>query len=90
MSRTPAPHPLLDHWLSGTTCYRYWIARSVLFESAEYIVLKHGKGRISRKQVRTNCAALGIGFDSPLPANEKPRSKCRGGKRTQALALNCG
>lgn len=111
---TPS-HPLLARWLRGTTCFRLWIPRSVLFENTDYIILKHNshadycgrfydnvacrayaalyrkadvtegasgasafelgdgalrrwEGRISRKQVRADCAALGIEFNSPLPA----------------------
>lgn len=34
-------HPILRNWLRATTCHNYWIGRSVLFENADYIVLKH-------------------------------------------------
>lgn len=34
-------NPILKKWLSGTTCFNYWIGRSALFENNEYIVLKH-------------------------------------------------
>jgi hypothetical protein len=34
-------HPILEQWLSGTTCHLYRIRRSVLFENDDYIVLKH-------------------------------------------------
>lgn len=35
-------HPILAKWLSGTTCYCCYCARSVLFENDTHIVLKHG------------------------------------------------
>lgn len=34
-------HPILAKWLRGTTCFVYWVGRSVLFENGDYIVLKH-------------------------------------------------
>jgi len=34
-------HQILAKWLYDTTCYNYWIGRSVLFENDDYIVLKH-------------------------------------------------
>jgi hypothetical protein len=34
-------HPILAKWLRGTTCYTYWVGRSVLLENDDYIVLKH-------------------------------------------------
>lgn len=36
-----ADHPILDIWLSGTTCSHPRIKRSVLFENDTHIVLKH-------------------------------------------------
>lgn len=41
-------HPIVDKWLRGTTCHQYWIGRGVLFENADYIVLKHNSHIIYR------------------------------------------
>ena len=41
MYESDIENPILKKWLSGTTCHSYWIGRSVLFESDDYIVLKH-------------------------------------------------
>lgn len=38
---TPCEHPILKYWLAGTTCHRPHIHRSVIFENADFIVLKH-------------------------------------------------
>lgn len=56
-------HPILAKWLSGTTCYNYWIGRSVLFENPDYIVLKHNShasyiGRFSDNAACRAYAAL--------------------------------
>lgn len=34
-------HPILSRWLWGTTCSRWVVKRSILFENDDYIVLKH-------------------------------------------------
>lgn len=102
--------PILDRWLSGTTCSAHWVGRSVLFENTDHIVLKHNshasycdrftgtrtcrayaelyrradlqldgrgrsrnldygegalkrwEGRVSRKTVLADCAAMGVNF----------------------------
>lgn len=87
MSRAPAPapHPLLDRWLSGTTCYRYWIARSVLFENAEYIVFKHGSyaDYCGRFYDNTTCRAYAALY-------RKAELLTAAGQATDALLLGDG
>ena len=56
-------HPILKNWLRGTTCHNYWVGRSVLFENADYIVLKHNShasyaGRFSDNGACKSYAAL--------------------------------
>jgi hypothetical protein len=53
-------HPLLEKWLSATTCDKVWVRRSVLFENDTHIVLKHNShaSYCGRFYDNTACRAL--------------------------------
>lgn len=79
----PQNHPILEKWLSDTTCNKYHIKRSVLFENETHIVLKHGShaeycGRFSGVQTCNAYAALYLKSDLQEGKGDR-NSTLRGG-----------
>lgn len=77
-------HPLLKRWLVGTTCYRGYVRRSVLFENQTHIVFKHNSHASYVDRMRGSCtcqayAALYRKSDLALDSRQYNRNLFLGG-----------
>lgn len=96
---TPEKHPILTHWLSGSTCSNWRVKRSVLFENEHFIVLKHSShseylGRWSGSVCCGSYAHLYLksDFDKPRAwgyGNTKPVIEWKGRLSIKKIRSDC-